>query len=57
MAMGIYHFYNMLNIDCGHADEQLFSIVYFKNPELFEFYYGDYTEMIVNHIFYRISNN
>ena len=45
----IQEFYNMLNIDCGHADEQLFSIVYFKNPELFEFYYGDYTEMIVNY--------
>lgn len=33
----------------GHADEQLFSLVYFDNPELFEVYYGDYTEMITNY--------
>lgn len=33
----------------GHADEQLFSLVYFDKPELFEFYLGDYTEMIVNY--------
>ncbi len=45
----IEEFDNMLKLDVGHADEQLFSIVYFKNPELFEFYYGDYTEMIVNY--------
>jgi len=33
----------------GHADEQLYSPVYFKNPELFEHYYGDYREMITNY--------
>lgn len=33
----------------GHADEQLFSLVFFENPEIFEFYLGDYTEMIVNY--------
>ena len=33
----------------GHADEQLFSIVYFKCPEIFDVYFGDYTEMIVNY--------
>jgi hypothetical protein len=33
----------------GHADEQLFSLVFFEKPELFEFYLGDYTEMIVNY--------
>jgi hypothetical protein len=42
-------FGEMLSIDCGHADEQLFSIVYFKRPELFEFYLGDYPEMIINY--------
>ncbi len=33
----------------GHADEQLFSLVYFDNPAIFDFYLGDYTEMIVNY--------
>jgi hypothetical protein len=33
----------------GHADEQLFSPVYFENPELFEHYYGDYLQMITNY--------
>jgi hypothetical protein len=33
----------------GHADEQLFSLVYFDHPELFEPYLGDYTEMVVNY--------
>lgn len=33
----------------GHADEQLFSLVFFDRPEIFEFYLGDYTEMIVNY--------
>lgn len=33
----------------GHADEQLFSLVYFDAPHLFEVYYGDYTEMITNY--------
>lgn len=35
----------------GHADEQLFSPVYFKHPDLFDHYYGDYTEMITNYAF------
>jgi hypothetical protein len=42
-------FDDMLQLDLGHADEQLFSIVYFRHPELFEFYYGDYQEMIINY--------
>ena len=33
----------------GHADEQLYSPVYFKNPELFEHYYGDYQQMVTNY--------
>ena len=33
----------------GHADEQLYSPVYFKNPELFEHYYGDYSQMVTNY--------
>jgi len=35
----------------GHADEQLYSPVYFENPELFEHYYGDYQQMITNYTF------
>ena len=45
----IASFEEMLTHEVGHADEQLFSIVFFKRPELFEFYYGDYSEMIVNY--------
>jgi hypothetical protein len=33
----------------GHADEQLYSPVYFENPDLFEQFYGDYNEMIANY--------
>lgn len=33
----------------GHADEQLYSPVYFENPDLFEHYYGDYQQMITNY--------
>jgi hypothetical protein len=33
----------------GHADEQLFSPVYFDNPELFEHYYGDYFTMVTDY--------
>jgi len=35
----------------GHADEQLYSPVYFQNPDLFEHYYGDYSQMITNYTF------
>lgn len=35
----------------GHADEQLFSPVYFENKDIFEHYYGDYQQMITNYVF------
>ena len=35
----------------GHADEQLYSPVYFENIDLFEHYYGDYREMITNYVY------
>ena len=35
----------------GHADEQLFSPVYFEHPEIFEHYYGDYSQMITNYTY------
>jgi len=34
----------------GHADEQLFSMVYFDNRDIFEVYYGDYREMVTNYV-------
>lgn len=42
-------FVDMLEMNLGHADEQLLSIVYFRHPSLFQFYIGDYQEMIVNY--------
>lgn len=42
-------FYDCLEKGYGHADEQLFSIVYWKHPEIFDPYFGDYTEMITNY--------
>ena len=47
-------------LDClergyGHADEQLINLVYFDAPELFDWYVGDYQEMITNyaHVYER----
>lgn len=42
-------FMECVNLGYGHADEQLFSLVYFDAPEIFDVYYGDYTEMITNY--------
>jgi hypothetical protein len=45
----ISKFYHYLEAGYGHADEQLYSPVYFENPGLFEHFYGDYQEMITNY--------
>lgn len=42
-------FLEYLDQGYGHADEQLYSPVYFDHSELFEHYYGDYNEMITNY--------
>ena len=42
-------FLEYLDKGYGHADEQLYSPVYFENPTLFEVYYGDYLQMITNY--------
>ena len=34
----------------GHADEQLMCPVYYENPELFELFYGEYSQMITNYV-------
>lgn len=39
-----------LDLGYGHADEQLYSPVYFERPELFEVYFGDYNTMITNYV-------
>jgi hypothetical protein len=38
-----------LELGYGHADEQLYSPVYFEHPDLFQHYYGDYQQMITNY--------
>jgi len=42
-------FLEYLDMGYGHADEQLFSPVYFQNKDIFEHYYGDYQQMITNY--------
>ena len=44
-------FLEFLEKGYGHADEQLYSAVYFENPELFKHYYGDYLQMITNYVY------
>lgn len=39
----------------GHADEQLYSPVYFKHPDWFDHYYGEYNQMITNYC--HVSEN
>jgi len=45
----INKFLEYLGKGYGHADEQLYSPVYFENLDLFEHYYGDYHQMITNY--------
>jgi hypothetical protein len=42
-------FLEYLAMGYGHADEQLYSPVYFEAPELFELYCGDYQQMVTNY--------
>jgi hypothetical protein len=42
-------FLEYLKLGYGHADEQLYSPVYFENPDLFEHYFGDYRQMVTNY--------
>lgn len=42
-------FLHYLELGYGHADEQLYSPVYFDHPDLFEVYFGDYQQMITNY--------
>lgn len=42
-------FLHYLELGYGHADEQLYTPIYFDHPDLFEHYYGDYLQMITNY--------
>jgi hypothetical protein len=42
-------FMDCLRCGYGHADEQLINLVYFDAPALFDWYLGDYQEMIANY--------
>jgi hypothetical protein len=42
-------FVYFMHLGYGHADEQLFSAVYFNKQDLFDLYYGDYCSMITNY--------
>ena len=42
-------FLEVLAAGFGHSDEQLFTLVYFDAPELFDLYLGDYEESTVNY--------
>lgn len=42
-------FFECLDQGYGHADEQLFLRTYFQHPELFDWYVGDYQQMITNY--------
>ena len=46
-------FVDYLEQGYGHADEQLFSVVYFRRPEIFDFYFGDYFQMIRNYVWIK----
>ena len=43
-------FVQYVNLGYGHADEQLYSPIYFKRPEIFEVYFGDYNSMVTNYV-------
>lgn len=42
-------FVRCLDAGFGHSDEQLYPMVYFNRPDLFDWYIGDYGEMVTNY--------
>ena len=48
-------FLECLALGYGHADEQLYSPVFFENRSLFHFYYGDYQSMLTNYTGVRVD--
>ena len=45
--MSIFH--EMLLAGCGHTDEQCFTVLYNRVPDLFTIYYGDYSSVLMNY--------
>ena len=43
----------MIDLGYGHSDETFYPLVYFDKPELFDVYYGDYSQMITNYHYLR----
>lgn len=43
------HFVKCLQAGFGHADEQLINLAYFDDPDLFDWYCGDYEDMVTNY--------
>lgn len=43
-------FLGYLNSGYGHADEQLYSPIFFRRPEIFQVYWADYGSMITNYV-------
>jgi hypothetical protein len=41
-------FIDLVQYGCGHAEEQILTTIYSRNPEYFELYYGDYELMLKN---------
>ena len=54
MGLFIQHilvaYYDCLKQGYGHADEQLFSIVYYQHPDIFDHYFGNYADMVTNYV-------
>lgn len=48
-------FLKYLELGYGHADEQLYSPVYFDHPDIFDWYLGDYFEMVSNYKYVRVN--
>jgi hypothetical protein len=46
-----------LSLGYGHADEQLFSPIYFERPELFDLYFADYQQMVSNYAYMTDAND
>ncbi len=44
-----------IELGYGHGEEQVIAVIYHEHPELFEFYYGDYNELLCNYV-YPIRN-
>lgn len=43
-------FMTQMEAGYGHADEQLYSFIYFAHPEIFEIYFADYLSMVTNYV-------